>query len=121
MVIGILSLLVAGSFFIGFPEYSRYVIYSERDCLVDTLLESRTRTFVTGMPFVVSTWSNGYCIKDFSGLCVVPVHDLPPNMSLTSIDFATSTKMTIAFTDVSSENVPQVQISIDQYGFIDEL
>lgn len=113
VVISILSLLVTSVFFVGFPEYNRYLIYSERDYFIDTFLESRARLLVSGTTFVVSTWSDGYCIKDISGLCVGPVHNLPSSMTLTSMNFATSTKMII------SGNSIQVEINIDQNGFID--
>jgi len=118
VVMGILSLLVAGAFFIGFPEYDRYAIYSERDYLMDMLLESRARSLVSDKTFVVSTWSNGYCIKDISGLCVSPAHDLPSNMTLESISLATSTKIIITFAGGAPGSVPRAEINIDQNGFI---
>lgn len=118
VVISILSLLITGAVFVGFPEYNRYLISSERDYLVDMLLESRARSMVGESLFVVGTWSNGYCIMDSSGLCVVPVHDLPANMSLISLVSATSTKMIIAFSDVGSGSAPNEEIIIDRNGFI---
>jgi prepilin-type N-terminal cleavage/methylation domain-containing protein len=118
VVMGILSLLVTGAFFIGFPEYNRYVISSEHEYLVDTLLESQARSLVSGTHFVVSTWSNGYCIQDISNLCVVPVHNLPRNMVLASVNFATSTKIILTFTDSPPENFLKMEINIDQNGFI---
>lgn len=119
VVMGILSLLVTGAFFIGFPEYDRYVISSEREYLVDALLESRARSFVSGQTFVVSTWSNGYCIKDGSGLCVGLVHGLPSNIVLTSFDLATSTKIVLDLGSNATSSVFRTEINIDQYGFID--
>lgn len=119
MVMGILSLLIAGAFFIGFPEYDRYILSSERDYLIDTFLESRARSLASGSIFVVSTWSNGYCLKDSSDLCVVPAHDLPKNMILTSVDLATSTKIILSFSNGGSESVLQTEINIDQYGYVD--
>jgi hypothetical protein len=82
-------------------------------------LESRARAIAAGTPFFVSTWSNGYCIKDSSGLCVVPAHDLPTNMTLTKVDFASSTEITLAFTDDAPQSTLRAEINIDQYGFID--
>jgi prepilin-type N-terminal cleavage/methylation domain-containing protein len=119
VVMGILSLLVAGVFFIGLPEYNRYLISSEREYLVDALLESRARSMVGGTPFVVSTWSNGYCLKNTSNLCIGPVHNLPSNMLLTSINFATSTKIIISIAGGLSNEALKTEINIDQYGFID--
>lgn len=119
VVMGILSLLATSAFFVGLPEYNRYIISSERDLLVDALLESRARSFAAGTQFAVNIFSNGYCIKDSSNLCVVPFHNLPTGMVLTSVDLATSTKMALAFTDSGSEGVLKVEINIDQNGFID--
>jgi prepilin-type N-terminal cleavage/methylation domain-containing protein len=113
VVIGILSLLITSTFFIGFPEYNRYIISSEREYLVDTLLESRARSLVGSTEFIVSITSHGYCIQDISNLCVTPFHELPPNMTLMNIDFATSTKIIIAL-----ENILKAEINIDQNGFI---
>lgn len=128
VVTGLLSVLVTSAFFIGLPEYNRYILSAEREYLIDTLLESRARALVSGSFFVVSIWSNGYCIKDVSSLCVVPIHDLPANIVLTSIDSSTSTKMLLAFTDDVSKTVTDntkvnalvAEINIDKYGFIDE-
>lgn len=120
VVIGILSLLITGAFFIGFPEYKKYLIYSERDYLIDTLLESRARSLVGGVSFTVGVWSNGYCIKDVSNLCVVPFHNLPPNMVLINTNFATSTKMTITFSDIPADSALKAEINIDQHGSIIE-
>lgn len=52
VVLGILSVLVSGAFFIGFPEYDRYIISSERDYLADTLLENRARTLANDEIFI---------------------------------------------------------------------
>jgi prepilin-type N-terminal cleavage/methylation domain-containing protein len=114
VVMGILSLLIASAFFIGFPEYNRYLISSEHEYLVDALLESRARSLVGGAQFTVATWSNGYCLQDISTLCIMPFHNLPSNMVLTSIDFATSTKIRIGFFESSI----QTEINIDEYGSI---
>ena len=112
--VGILSTIITCALLIGFPEYNRYILSSEKDYLVDTLLESRTRSLVSDKLFEVSTWSNGYCIKDVSGLCVTPVHELPSGMSLDGVYLATSTKMIL-----SLENILKTEINIDQNGFID--
>jgi prepilin-type N-terminal cleavage/methylation domain-containing protein len=120
VVMGILSLLVASALFIGFPEYNRHIIYSERDYLVDTFLESRARSLVSNESFFVSVWSNGYCIKDVLGLCVDPVHNLPSNMMLISTSLPTSTKIVIAFATASLESVLRAEINIDQNGFVIE-
>lgn len=118
VVMGVLSLLIVGAFFIGFPEYDRYVIFSEREYLADTFLESRARTLASGSSFIVSTWSDGYCIKDVSDLCVTPIHNLPSNMTLTSIDLATSTKITIAFSGSVPEKTLKIEINVDQHGLV---
>lgn len=118
VVVGILSLLISTAFFIGFPEYDRYVLYCERDYLVDTLLEARAKSFVGGTELGLSVWSNGYCIKDYLGLCITPVHDLPANTVLTRVDFATSTKFVLAFTSNAPESLLRIEINTDQYGFI---
>ncbi|HAO64531.1 TPA: hypothetical protein DCQ44_00950 [Candidatus Taylorbacteria bacterium] len=114
VVMGILSLLIAGAFFIGFPEYNRYIISSEREGLVDALLEARTRIFVEDQKFVVSTTSNSYCIKDPQDLCISLAHSLPANLILKTITLATSTKMILSF----SEGLA-TEIIIDQNGYID--
>jgi len=119
VAMGILSLLITGAFFVGFPEYNRYVISSEREYLVDALLESRARSFASSSVFFVSVSPNGYCIQDSSGLCVVPFHNLPANMTLTSTNFATSTEMIISFVGIDPKNLPNAEIIIDQNGFID--
>jgi type II secretory pathway pseudopilin PulG len=118
LTVGIISALMASVLLIGIPEYNRYVIYSERQYLVDEILESRARSLASGGIFNVSTWTNGYCIQDLSGLCIDPIHNLPPNVMLTSTNFATSTKLIIAFSDLS-ENGLQAEINVDQYGFIE--
>ena len=112
VVLGILSAMVVCTFFIGFPEYNRYLIYLERQYLVDTLLESRTRSSVGDNSFVVLTWTSGYCIQDLSNLCVVPAHSLPVNTTLEEFNFATSTKFVL-------KNTIQVEVNVDQYGFVD--
>ena len=84
VVTGMLSLLVAGAFMIGLPEYNNYILSSEREYLSDTLQEAKVRSFASGGTFVVSAWTGGYCIKDISDLCVVPVHNLPLNMIVSS-------------------------------------
>ncbi len=112
--LAILSMIAISAVYIGFPEYDRYLMNSEREYLTDALIESRARTLVSGSEYFVNIWSNGYCIKDDSDLCVVPAHDLPVNFTISSFDLATSTKIVISTSGgISSE------INLDQNGFID--
>jgi len=113
VVVGILSLLIASAFVIGFPEYNRYVIASEREYLIDTLLESRARSLTSNAMFAVKTWSNGYCIQDISNLCVVPFHNLPENIYLKNQDLGTSTIISLTLEDSLNADVV-----IDQNGLI---
>lgn len=115
VVVGILSALMSGAFFIGLPEYNRYVFTTERQYLVDALLESRARSLASGESFNVSIWPNGYCIQDSSGQCIVPFHSLPSNMFLIRNVFATSTVMVLSLDGIQSS-----EIIIDQNGFIDK-
>jgi len=113
VVVGILSLLIAGAFVMGFPEYNRYLIASEREYLIDTLLESRARSLTSNAVFAVKTWPNGYCIQDISNLCVVPFHNLPENISLKNQDLGTSTALYLTL-----EDSLKTEIIIDQNGLI---
>lgn len=113
VVVGVLSLLIVGAVFLGFPEYKRYIISAEREYLVDALLESRARSLTSNTIFTVKTWTNGYCIQDDSNLCVVPFHNLPENISLKNQDLGTSTSISLTL-----ENSINTEVIIDQNGLI---
>ena len=112
VVVGILSMLLISTYFIGLPEYSRFVISTEKDYLADALLESRTKSLAGDESLTLAIWPTGYCIQNTSNVCVMPFHNLPVNMALKKNKLATTTQYVI-------EDGVQTEIITEKYGYID--
>jgi len=103
VMLGIFVALIQGAFFIGVPEYKRYVFDAEKNFYVDALLECRSQAMSSGQNCAVQGLVPGLADGFFSADGLFSTSDLD----------STSTVVKI------SDGVNNDEISIDQNGFID--